>query len=114
PYTLRLSQECVELCLKAALKTIGVEYPKTHDVSDVLLEYRDRFPAWLAAEVEFLANASRSLAAKREISFYGGEEALLSPDDLVDRKDAEQAIEQASKTYELVTRLLQLPKHNVM
>ncbi|MEM4186250.1 MAG: HEPN domain-containing protein [Candidatus Caldarchaeum sp.] len=114
PYTLRLSQECVELCLKAALKTIGVEYPKIHDVSDVLLEYRDRFPAWFAYEVEFLANASRSLAAKREVSFYGGEEALLSPDDLVDRKDAEQAIEQASKTYELITRLLQLPKHNVM
>ncbi|MEM0384220.1 MAG: HEPN domain-containing protein [Candidatus Caldarchaeum sp.] len=106
PYALRLSQECVELCLKAALKTIGVEYPKTHDVSDVLLEYRHRFPAWLAAEVEFLANASRSLAAKREISLYGGEEALLSPDDLVDRNDAEQAVEQASKTYELVRSLL--------
>lgn len=75
-------------------------------MSDVLLEYRHRFPAWLAAEVEFLANASRSLAAKREISLYGGEEALLSPDDLVDRNDAEQAVEQASKTYELVRSLL--------
>ncbi|MEM0481644.1 MAG: hypothetical protein QXM16_01995 [Nitrososphaerota archaeon] len=44
----------------------------------------------------------------REISFYGGEEALLSPDDLVGRKDAEQAADHASKTYELVKKLLQL------
>lgn len=107
PYALRLSQECVELCLKAALKIVGVEYPKAHDVSDVLLEYRQRFPPWFASEVDFLADTSRRLTAKRELSFYGGEEALLSPEDLVDKRDAEEAVEHASKTFELVKNLME-------
>lgn len=32
PYAVRLSQECVELSLKAVLKAVGIEYPKIHDV----------------------------------------------------------------------------------
>lgn len=35
PYAVRLSQECVELSLKASLKIVGIEYPKVHDVSDI-------------------------------------------------------------------------------
>jgi len=27
PYAVRLSQECVELSLKAALKAVGIDYP---------------------------------------------------------------------------------------
>ncbi|RLI23707.1 hypothetical protein DRO58_08680, partial [Candidatus Bathyarchaeota archaeon] len=30
PYAVRLSQECVELSLKAVLKAVGIEYPKIH------------------------------------------------------------------------------------
>ena len=37
PYALRLSQECVELSLKAALRLVGIEYPKVHDVSGLSL-----------------------------------------------------------------------------
>jgi len=44
PYAVRLSQECVELSLKAALKTVGIDYPKVHDVSDVLADVSERFP----------------------------------------------------------------------
>lgn len=40
PYCLRLSQECVELSLKASLRLVGIEYPKIHDVSEVLLSAR--------------------------------------------------------------------------
>jgi HEPN domain-containing protein len=43
----RLSQECVELSLKAVLKAVGIEYPKIHDVSDILIDFVDRFPEWL-------------------------------------------------------------------
>lgn len=38
PYALRLSQECVELSLKASLRALGIEYPKVNDVSDILIE----------------------------------------------------------------------------
>jgi len=36
-YTVRSSQESVELSLKAALRLVGVEYPKKHEISRVLL-----------------------------------------------------------------------------
>lgn len=106
PYALRLSQECVELSLKAALRLVGIEYPKVHDVSDVLLDYRERFPPWFAREAEFMAEASSSLAAKRELALYGGEEAILTPEDLVSKAEAERAVEQAGKVYELCSKLL--------
>ena len=34
PYCLRLSQECVELSLKASLRLVGIEYPKIHGVQE--------------------------------------------------------------------------------
>ncbi|MBS7645703.1 HEPN domain-containing protein [Candidatus Bathyarchaeota archaeon] len=49
-YTVRSSQECVELSLKAALRLVGVEYPKKHDVSRVLLMNKEKFPEWFAVE----------------------------------------------------------------
>ncbi len=108
PYALRLSQECVELSLKAALKLVGIEYPKVHDVSDVLLDYRDRFPDWFRAEVEYMADVSSSLAAKRELALYGSEDALLPPDEVVSRGEAERAVRGARKVYSLCAKLLSL------
>jgi len=99
PYAVRLSQECVELSLKAALKAVGIEYPKIHDVSDVLTEVRERFPEWFRAQVDFLRESSKILVKKRELSLYGGEEAFLSPDEVIDRKDADDAIMRAEKTF---------------
>jgi len=49
PYAVRLSQECVELSLKATLKAVGIDYPKVHDVSDVLEVVSERFPEWLSS-----------------------------------------------------------------
>ena len=44
PYV-RQCQEAVELALKAALRMVGVEPPKWHDVGPVLRRERGRFPA---------------------------------------------------------------------
>jgi HEPN domain-containing protein len=71
PYALRLSQECLELSLKASLKLVGIEYPKKHDVSEVLLRVGTRFPDWFASAVPALAEASLALAERRAISMYG-------------------------------------------
>jgi len=106
PYAVRLSQECVELSLKAALKAVGIEYPKIHDVSDILVEVEARFPEWFRAEVGFLRESSKVLVKKREISLYGGEEAFLSPEEVISRGDAEDATQRADKTYELCRRLV--------
>jgi len=106
PYAVRLSQECVELSLKAVLKAVAIEYPKIHDVSDVLVEVKERFPEWFKAEVDFLRESSKILVKKRELSLYGGEEAFLSPDEVIDKNDAEDAIMRAEKTYKLCDDLL--------
>ena len=106
PYAVRLSQECVELSLKAILKAVGIEYPKVHDVSDVMVEVKERFPEWFRLELEFLRESSKILVKKRELSLYGGEEALLTPDEIIDKKDAEDATKRAEKTYALCEKLL--------
>lgn len=106
PYTLRLSQECVELSLKAALRLVGVEYPKVHDVSDVLIEVRSRFPEWFNGKIDFMAEASTILVAKRELAFYGGEEDLLTPEEVISREEAEEALSFAEKILPLCKKLL--------
>ena len=64
PYAVRLSQECVELSLKAALRAVGIDYPKVHDVSDVLADVSERFPEWFRAKIDFLCESSKILAKK--------------------------------------------------
>jgi len=106
PYAVRLSQECVELSLKAVLKAVGIEYPKIHDVSDILVEVKDRFPEWFRAEIEFLCESSKILVKKRELSLYGGEEAFLAPEEVISKKDAEDATLRSEKTYGLCEKLV--------
>ena len=67
-YCIRQSQEAVELLLKAALRLVGVEPPKWHDVGPVLVEFRDRFPQWFRDQVFELAGISRWLRREREPS----------------------------------------------
>lgn len=111
PYAVRLSQECVELSLKAVLKAVGIEYPKVHEVSDILCEIGERFPDWFKAEMGFLAESSKLLFKKREPSLYGDEEALIPPNEVMSKGDAEDAANRAKKTYSLCERLiLQLKK----
>ncbi len=43
-YCIRQCQEAVELLLKAALRLVGIELPKWHDVGPVLVRFQDRFP----------------------------------------------------------------------
>jgi len=107
PYAVLLSQECVELCLKAVLKAVGIEYPKIHDVSDVLVESKQRFPEWFQAEMNFLSESSKILVKKREPSLYGGEEVFLSPEDIIGEGDAKDAVERAGKTFKVCKRLME-------
>lgn len=106
PYAVRLSQECVELSLKAVLKSVAIEYPKVHEVSYVLEEVGDRFPGWFGAEIGYMAESSRILFKKREPSLYGDEDALLPPNGVMSEEDAEDATQRARKTYTLCERLV--------
>jgi len=106
PDVVRYSQECVELSLKAALRAVGVEYPKEHDMGRVLRAVKERFPEWFRREVERLSEVSRDLADKRAPSLYGIESLNKAPSDIFDKNDAEKALSDAKYVLNTISKLL--------
>lgn len=106
PEVVRFSQEATEYALKAALRLVGVEYPKRHDPSEAVLAHSERFPEWFRADVGWFADLCRELSQNRQLAVYGDErrgrtaEALFS-----DRKQVEGWAKGAGRLYELVVRL---------
>ena len=89
----REAQEVVELALKGLLRNFGVEIPRIHDVSDILLNEIHCFPEDLQAKVSDLAKTSRALRRDRELAFYGSED--LTPSEFYKEEDATLALRQA-------------------
>jgi len=96
----RESQEIVELTLKALLRARGIDPPRVHDVSDVLLGEKDRMPEALAGELGNLCRISRDLRRDRELAFYGAED--LTPSGFYSMEDARTARHGAQTTVDLV------------
>lgn len=91
---MRECQEVVELALKALLRSCGIEFPRTHDVSKILMLEKDRLPSTLKkSDIDKMAEISKQLRKDREIAFYGSED--LTPSDFYEQKDAKEAMEQA-------------------
>jgi HEPN domain-containing protein len=89
----REAQEIVELCLKGMLRQIGVEPPHWHDVSPMLMEYRERFAEAVMKHVDRLAEISGWLRKEREFSFYGDIDFI--PTEEYSRVDAQRAVTDA-------------------
>ena len=89
----REAQEIVELALKGMLRQIGIEPPKWHDVGQLILEYRKRFPDEVSAQAEKLAGISAWLRKEREFSFYGDIDFI--PTEQYSKDDAQRAIDDA-------------------
>jgi HEPN domain-containing protein len=96
----RESQEVVELALKGLLRVAGIEPPRIHDVSEVLLSEKSRLPQSVQQHVELLAAGSRTLRRDRELAFYGAED--LTPSGFYTRDDAVAARDIARKTVAAV------------
>jgi hypothetical protein len=94
------SQEIVELALKGLLRQCGIEAPRIHDVSDILLSEKTRVPPQLHEHLETLATISRDLRRDRELAFYGAED--LTPSGFYSEKDAVRARDGARLTVGLV------------
>ena len=105
-YTMRQSQESVELALKGALRLLAIEPPKWHDVGPIIKKHRDLFPQWFKERVDEIASISRKLRRERESSMYGDEETGTPPDQLYSLMDAKEALEYAKKILSLFKRLL--------
>lgn len=96
----RESQEVVELTLKALLRASGIDAPRIHDVSSILLAERSRLPADVRDDIDRLARISKQLRRDRELAFYGSED--LTPSDFYSEDDASDARSSARWTVERV------------
>jgi len=96
----RESQEIVELALKGLLGACGIDPPRIHDVSDVLVSESERLPAEVRDELDRLTEVSRQLRRDRELAFYGAED--LTPTGFYSKQDAERAREGAREVVRAV------------
>ncbi len=108
PYVIRQCQEAVELSLKAALRIIGIEPPKWHDVGPVLRKEKDKFPEWFQDKIQEITYISRTLRREREPAMYGDEEIGIPAEELYTQYDAAQALKQAKMVLELTEKLLEV------
>ena len=106
-FTIRQSQEAVELSLKGALRLVGIEPPKWHDVGPVLKREREFFPEWFKERIDETASISRRLRREREPSMYGDEETGAPPDQLYSLMDAEEALQSSKTVLKLCLRLIE-------
>jgi len=105
-WSVRRSQEVVELSLKAALRLAGIEVPHLHDVGVLLKEHRQKFPPAFEQEIERMLSISRRLRREREISFYGDEELGLPPQELYTEEDAHLAWDEARYVFQTCQKLI--------
>jgi len=106
PLPLRRSQECTELSVKAALRSIGLEYPREHDVSDALEMVKEKFPTWFSSELPKFAEISKALSKKRGPAMYGYEFELKPASEIFKREDAEEAFSCAGFVFQACKKLL--------
>lgn len=97
----RESQEAVELALKGVLRACGIDPPRIHDVSEVLLRERGRLPAPVRDRAERLAAISRDLRCDRELAFCGAED--LVPSEFYSESDARRALDGAREVVAAAT-----------
>jgi HEPN domain-containing protein len=100
----RRCQEAVEMALKGALRSAGVEVPKVHDVSAALERNAARLPAEIASKVGMLSDFSRRLREDREIAFYGDEQTGTEAEELFVREDADEALRMAREVVFICSR----------
>lgn len=103
---IRLSQESFELAMKSCLRSVGIEYPKVHDVGDVLEENRQRFPSWMQSMLPTLEEANTWLVEKRGPAMYGDEVGGVPAAELFTRDDAKRAVQHAQKACQVSSRLI--------
>lgn len=101
---MREAQEIVELALKGMLRQVGIEPPKWHDVSSLILEYRGRFPESVGQAAEKLAEISSYLRKEREVSFYGDMDFI--PTEEYSREDALKAISDAKLVVQMAEQVI--------
>ncbi len=107
-YCIRQSQEAVELALKSSLRLVGIDFPKWHDIGEVLIREKDKFPDIFKAKIQNLAKISEKLAALREPAMYGDESIDKAPSKIFNKKDALKIVEETEFCIDSVKNLFDI------
>jgi len=92
---------------KATLRLLGVEYPRQHEVSDLLrrISVERGLPEWFLLELPAIILVSKRLVENRGPAFYGDEAAFAPPRNLYAKEDAEKAVSDAENVLKICRNL---------
>ncbi len=96
PEAMKLSQDCVQLSLKAALATVAVDVPFKHDFSDAFSMVKEKFPDWFSCKVPEFTDIAGNLK-KRKIANNGV---------LFNKKEAEDVIKETEDIFKNCKNLI--------
>lgn len=91
----RRAQEVIELSIKGLLRLVGVEFPREHDVSEVLVSAAGRFPEPWQEVLPELARRMREITPKRGPAMYGLEAQGIPASEAFDEEDGRGALADA-------------------
>ena len=106
PDVLREAQEVVELCLKGALRFLGIDPPKKYEVSGLLRIHIELLPAKWKENIEAIQMISTQLFEERSHAFYGDEADLIPASEIFGKEDAEEALNGAKMILDFFSDLL--------
>jgi len=110
PMAIRRSQECIELCIKGILRAASIEFPREHDVSDVLINTEWRgigSPGWFVDRVESMAKIMREITPKRGPAMYGFEGEMKPANAIFSVDDGIKATTDARFVFETCKKFFQ-------
>lgn len=113
PRAIRRAQECIELSVKAVLRCLSIEFPREHDVSDVLRELDEaslgeaEFPLWFKEDLPRLADVMEEITPKRGPAMYGFERELRPARGAFASEEGTKAVEDAQFVYDRCSRFLE-------
>ncbi|MCS7205698.1 MAG: HEPN domain-containing protein [Leptospiraceae bacterium] len=102
----REAQEAVELATKGMLRMKGIEPPKYHDVSYLILELRQTFHELQDHEIHELVRISKRLRKERELAFYGDVDFI--PTIEYKESDALQAIQETEFVINVAKKIFSI------
>lgn len=98
------------MAVKALLRALGIEYPRSHDVSDILVDHSYVLPETLKSEVRDLAKLVSQLASIRGPALYGYEREGIPASKAFGRDYAEEVFLNVRRYVSLIENALREAK----
>ncbi|MGB9700893.1 MAG: HEPN domain-containing protein [Thermodesulfobacteriota bacterium] len=98
------------MAIKGVLRLLGIEFPREHDVSDVILQIGWKeigAPPWFAENIEKLAKIMREITPKRGPAMYGFEKEMRPAAEIFSVDDGTKALNEAKFVFESCQRFFE-------